>query len=357
MSREIFKARVVPQEGITREQFEVQLQPKVESYRKRFVDDFVSPYKEMGYELTPEDYATAQSITEPHLKIDLETKLEEEKRDRIFQPAIAAMRVVAKKHAGSLPDNLLSRLIFIDNQSFRNLLNAMVSTEDKTQTAFGATYPDRICFLDLEYIEILGEADDEKGKDEILLEVGIHELWHSLQYNETWEKDEETEPRRAGIQIKRPRLSSFPGISEQKVYQTIGLSLLCEGFTQYLTRETLLAMEQDISPFRKNSFYKGELEIVDILVKKIGEEAFFDASFTKKGFRNLYKEIDKKLGHNSFKLIAKYMGADHVTQSLAQEKGKKLPPFRATKAFIKAKSALRTVESFFGSIFKRSSKK
>lgn len=127
--------------------------------------------------------------------------------------------------------------------------------------------------------------------------MGTHELWHSVSDEENWLPPLEVDPKQfAEIELIR-RAGILTGragkLRRKDSTSASALSLLSEGSTQYLTRESLKLVGKKL----ETTTYKDELEVVDLLIQAIGgDDPFFQAMLTKRGFRSLFLILEKTFG-------------------------------------------------------------
>lgn len=278
-----------------------------------------------------EDYEPSQ--------LTLEGIISQEEKQKIFAKSIEAMRTIAQQHGISFPVDLLSRLFIVDKETFismiwqeENLYTPLQEEqwEEYQEDAAGTTLPNRVCLLNDNVITKLSK-NRKSRKESLYRSCGIHELWHSLEYQESWspvESDQKFETRihslrRCGILTKQPKEAPehFPG-----------LIFLEEGFIEHLTRKTLHCASEtmDYFPYRK------ALEVNDMLVERIGSGAFFQAIFTKNGFRKLAKALELQYGSHSLRKLANIISKEDSAEIFNSMLGLRKSGYRETKKFIRS---------------------
>lgn len=212
---------------------------------------------------------------------------------RVLGDSIVVLSDMFDSHGLSFSDNLISRLHVISPNDYMILRMKGVSAALSSGLAI-----DGHAFID--HSVISRYPHDELSRDDQLRAIGIHELIHVAQYSEEWESPDgsQRKPRRDGLVSFRPR--SYAGSHTAR-----GQSLLSEGFTQAVTNEILERVGQYSS-----DVYNEEVEIFSIIAKKIGVDLFYQAAFTKSGFRALYHGLDQAYGRNAYRRIMETIGGD-----------------------------------------------
>ncbi|MDO8583388.1 MAG: hypothetical protein Q7R51_02565 [bacterium] len=230
-------------------------------------------------------------------QLDIQEQISQDEKEQIFNPAISAMKSFAKQHNIVLPDNLMQRIAVLDDESISHVRQAIdPKHEDNSNDSF-TMHNNRLVFINKDTPTQTSEEEGIRQEDD-MRETGIHELWHSVGYTEVWLPNNsssiESKPvRRSGMFTSRPE-------------QARGNYLrLQEGFTQYLTRETLRLLDKPISPT-----YKEELEIIDILIGQIGLDPFIQTTFSRKGFRALFNALEQRFGKDAYKKIGEALQKD-----------------------------------------------
>lgn len=157
----------------------------------------------------------------------------------------------------------------------------------------------------------------QKNKDHLLAEIGTHELWHTLEYSNYWDPQILKEPiwdansliRREGLNTKLtpPTYQNYRPIRTQ----SNGLYILGEAFTDYCTSR---AMEGTQYKFGKdpNAGYKQPLDLLNQLLTKIPEDIFFQAAFTKNGFRDFYRAFGQPKKDNKLRHLITTLNQDYT---------------------------------------------
>lgn len=237
-------------------------------------------------------------------QLDFQEQIPQDEKERIFNPAIEAMKSFATQHGIALPDNLIQRITILNDKTTSYIYQAF-HPEHEDDIGGSFTIGDkRLSFINNDVITQICAVEGVK-KEDLMREMGIHELWHSAEYAEVWLPDNspssELEPlvrssvKRAGIYISGP----------EKIRGNY--SRLQEGFTQYLTRETLRLLNELLPPVIA---YKEELEIIDILIGRTGPDPFIQATFSKKGFRTLFNALEQRFGKGAFIKIGEALQKD-----------------------------------------------
>lgn len=86
----------------------------------------------------------------PEIISSAKTQLSEEDKQRIFEPAIEGMRDLAQKHSIALPDNLLSRLYIVDEETYQKILREEKGEEEASSA--GTALRNRLCILNKDNI-------------------------------------------------------------------------------------------------------------------------------------------------------------------------------------------------------------
>lgn len=245
-----------------------------------------------GPSTSPENHSTLQGQEPTKPKIP-ETLSPKEKK-RIFAPAFAAMQVFAKEKSISLPEaeSLLDRLLVVDNATFFKL-SYEETGQDPTSDHYAYNLYNRIAVLNDEAISKMSEYK-RVSKEDLLREIAVHELWHSVMYKELWisnpqkiSGEGEKIIRRDGLWTKKPDKKSK--IDDDVAW---GLYHLNEGFTEYLTAETLRVSGN--KPTAK--LYLKERGVIDALIEAgLNEKDFIQAAFTKDGFKGIVEKLDTLL--------------------------------------------------------------
>lgn len=249
-------------------------------------------------EIMPEEIeATYPNILAEEYRLDFTEPILPEDKRRIFLPGIKGMEALAQRHGFALPADLLSRIYILDEDTCQNIARQETGIEESSFTAM--SLPNKLCIINYDQA-IRDSKRDRIGIELYLRELGIHEIWHSVSYEQIWIPPSEADAeefeqwnlvRRNGITTLRP-----PGVDRHQKRQSFGLNRLNEGFTQYLTRESQrLARMKSLS-----DMYKNELEVVDAIAQVIGEEPFFQAMLTKNGFRGLFLAFERTFGKFAF---------------------------------------------------------
>lgn len=265
-----------------------------------------------------ERYSVIQIPENPRVESKPQSVLREDEMRRVFSSSVQVMREIAESYHVTLPEGLEDRLIVADGKTYRDLV-ASDSNNGSEVIGAGTVLQNRLCLLD--YSSIKNESRRSKIKLENLLRsTGVHELWHSVSYFEIWQSEsslfnvEDSKMidnfRRGGIMTCRPG-----SMTERDQ----GISLLNEGFTEYLTKKTLAKQGYKIG----STGYGLPLRIVETLIRETGEEPFFQAMFTKTGFRNLVTAVDTKYGRGAFKDIITVLYGDMQNMQLAHVYGYK----------------------------------
>lgn len=313
MSKERFTVQVIPQptfprtieEIISRIPIGAQRRAEKETEVQSQINKLRSDGLEEGRNPTRIEASMEASLTEyiqlfaGEYRLDLTDVISKEEKERVFTPAIAAMKELAKKRGISLPEDILSRLIILDFKTYSNVV-LQEKEEDFQQGEAGSVLPNGLCIINYDEVEA-GQTETEKVS---VRHAGVHELWHSLSYHERWVPETSTGRsftdieliRRSGFLTRRPGEQPLP-LKER----SSGLNHLNEGYISFLTRETLKLLGEKNFSYSK---YAPELEVVDALIQRISEEPFIAANFTKRGFRMLYKAVEEVYGrHRLYKEI------------------------------------------------------
>ena len=257
-------------------------------------------------------------------QLDFREQISQDEKKQIFNPAIEAMKSFAGQHGIALPDNLIQRVTILKQSTIFNISNTVDFNhhEDDIDGAFTILYS-RLSFINDDLITLISEVIGTT-KEDLIQMAGVHELWHSVEYVELWQvndipPDELTPVRRSGMVTSRPEGAR------------VDYSPLAEGFTEYLTRETLRLLNK---PFFTNS-YKDELEIIDILIGQIGLDPLIQATFSKKGFRALFNALEQRFGRGAFIKIGEALMYDRgVFISKSREGNAPSARYPTTKEFL-----------------------
>lgn len=215
---------------------------------------------------------------------------------RAFTPAITVMHRLAGENGITLPEDLSSRLFVVDQETFDWVHFQELGIIPEGAEAY--TLPNRLCFLSTSNIK--RESRRLKvGMEDMLLKSGVHELWHSSEYQEDWIPSDSGEtPYEDGDGGEPKRLFRRCGMKTKGLGAdsdiTIGLLCLNEGFTQYLTKETIKLIRKKPLPERDN-----RATVVEELVQRIGIRPFFQAAYTKLGFRQLAVALEDEYGYSA----------------------------------------------------------
>lgn len=232
-------------------------------------------------------------------QLDFQEQISQEEKERIFNPAIEAMKSFATQHSITLPDSLIQRIKILDGNTTSLICDVFGPFRDRNININFTIPSNRLSFINNDLATQIS-AGTGMRKEDLIREFGIHELWHSAAYTEIWlvNNDPLSEfnlLRRCGIftsSLRKPRY---------------GFSPLLEGFTQYLTRETLRLLNK---PLTSALDYKEELEIIDILIEQIGLGPFIRAAFSKRGFRILFNALEQRFGKSAFVKINDELGKE-----------------------------------------------
>ncbi len=239
-------------------------------------------------------------------KIDLVEKFNEEEKLKIFGPAIESMKKITKQYNIDLPDDLLSRIHIIDGVTARKIY----STESEQflnnyDTLKGFSLPNRQVILN--YDDIIKYCETTKmDLVPYLRGIGIHELWHSVAYDETWQSPTTNENDSAVLHskyIKRAGLGFRPPIWSN---DSLNLDNLNEGFTDYLMEKTLTDMGMTTESFT----YYGLLGIVKLLIEDFGELPFLEAYFKKDGLKSISDAFDSEYGNLGLPALVRHLQLD-----------------------------------------------
>lgn len=255
-------------------------------------------------------------------------QMSQKEKRQIFIPATRAMESFANLHGITLPNNLIQRIIILDQNTASYVHQANNSEHDDLDYPAFTLHDKRLCFISNDYVADIS-AEEGISKQDLIREIGIHELWHSIAYYEVWttqDKDNNSPKlndinswRRNGMDTRRP---------EGRPINQIQYSALVEGFTQYVTRETLKLLGTT-----RVRYLEGQ-EIIEMLIGQIGLDPFVQATFTKKGFKVLFDAIEKRYGKGAFRKIGSTLAEDFIEDLLGQFTSDTHVFFRKTKAFL-----------------------
>ncbi len=200
---------------------------------------------------------------------------------RFLSPLIKSLQEIGNEHRITFPGvkDLADRVYYLDRITYKNII--AVERKESGNDSLGIVLPNRLCLINFDDCE---ENDDS---DSALFATSVHELWHSLSYQETWQPLDTSTPysgerfvRRSGFIDKRPG----------KMFgANLGLHFLMEAYTEFLTEQVLKRNNIEMS----NPFNDHHLLIVKLLMEKHDQldDIFFKGAFTKNGFRPFIKAM------------------------------------------------------------------
>lgn len=220
-------------------------------------------------------------------------------KQRIFGGDIARIGELFSKYDLPFPPNLLDRLLILEEESY-----ASVFHEFHEGQPFAPGFS--IVELGIGFVSKKATAEDAKDGNlefaDVLRAYGIHELLHCLEFSEKWEstdiKDEDYNPiRRKGWVTARPTTDNNDE-AENRLLRANGLSMLAEGFMDYLTMK-ITGLDD-----KTYGSYLGEIEVMKYLIDQFGsDELFFQAEFTRHGLRELKKKMDELFGEQGLSVF------------------------------------------------------
>jgi len=243
----------------------------------------------------------------------------------ILDDAIRGMFSIASARDISVPSQqeMVDRILFLGNSLYQQIYHHELKGETEVEnrhgisigSAVGAILPNRIVLVNAELLQSASKKLQVDAKL-LLVETSVHELWHSLEYIEFWETmNQQTELltpsnliRRTGIYTKHPPKSDMAYQHNRE-----GLRLISEGFTEYCTRNTLEKIRQKKS---QAVGYDFELQVVDRLCNRIGEDLLYKATYTKDGFRLFSRAIHDESGNNLLTRICEEMSQENRDYTL-----------------------------------------
>lgn len=270
----------------------------------------------------------------------IKERISEEEKTRIFTPVAEAMQQLAAQHGVTIPptESLIARILVVDKTTFEQLAKTEIGENHgvSVKQTYGYNLYNRLAVLNYDRISEIAE----KGQlENLLTEYGMHELWHSVMYKELWQPN----PNNPLVsEYQKIRREGFATGKPENTETSIGLSILVEGFTQYLTRETQRIRGHGLV---NKSSYLEELGTTDSLIQHIGEpglEALFQAAFTKRGFRKFAHQLNPVFSTKKGKRetlgvvnLAKraYADSEHNQMSPSHQ-----PRARSTRRFIEDQS-------------------
>lgn len=282
------------------------------------------------------EYIVPGDPDEGDIKVKVRDSLAKKDKVRMFTEPINMMQQLCTENGVSFPNNILARLIIVQEHMLQEAGYGETGDESFfSDPPIGVRLPNRIALVN--FTEIKRMSKDPKEKEDLIVETGIHELWHSLEYAENWEPTQEGAPqihipRRIGIYTQRP--VPVNQISPDGEYQRfiVGLGQLHEGLIQWLTRETFKRSRKEIS----GTIYPPELEVVDLLIADIGLKPFLQATFTKDGFRTFTRELESTYGTGALRTLCTNIATDQILQTIKYVEGVESDSYTETLDFLRS---------------------
>ena len=245
---------------------------------------------------------------------------------QIFGETIQGLFSFLQTHNIPTPqDNLIDRLRVVNNDDYK-VLN-IVGRSDPRLGSLGVRLPNRLCIVNADAIS--QEANKHKVNFEDLLRmIGTHEIVHTLTYQESWVEimntpngrflvSEEKIFRRDGVYAGKPPiftpLGSRPQLEQSQ--EATALGEMAEGTVQYITEGSLSPRQNE--SLRELSPYYEITESIKAIMSQIGEKPFIQATFTREGFRDLYKAIETRYGKGQFRTLLQII-SNKSTQPLQE---------------------------------------
>lgn len=264
--------------------------------------------------------------------------LNQEEISTLFSESIIIMHQIATSKGLSLPPNFQQRLLLLSGVDYYKFNQPV--PESYHGVELGTVLADRTCIVNVDSAKA-GAKQLKIKYTGIVQETGIHELWHSLGCMEFWiPSDQEFNIsevdlkmlKRGGIAAKKP--GDITDIGQ-------GLGLLEEGFTEYLTCETLKVQGLRL----RTNTYKGQLKIVNLLAARIGMKPFFDAHFQKDGLSSLAEVLKDYFGKSSLRELALAVYYDYATDHASRIYGFIKLPSKA-ESYIKDEGSRQSFKFF-----------
>jgi len=251
---------------------------------------------------------------------------------QIFEETTRNLRSFLQARSIPAPeDNLIDRLMVINNHDYTVL--SLIGKSDPGLGTLGAGLPNRLCVVNGN--AIIHKANEEKANfEDLLCIVGTHEIVHTLAYQENWVSilktqdgtflvDDEKIFRRDGIYANKPRISSIADLNPQSQQEAQALGMLAEGMVQYITEASISSPQTEI--LKQLDPYEEITQSIKAMMSQIEERPFMQATFTRGGFRDLYKAIETRYGKGRFRTLL---------QTLSCKSNQPLPERLRTHGFI-----------------------
>ncbi len=261
------------------------------------------------------------------LSVDLSGIVTQQEKEKIYLEPIEVMRSIAQSHDVPFPKNeeLMRRLLLVDSVSYRNV--AIQEVNEMGGDALAMTLPNKLCLVNAQSDE-LGRSQATRKRR--LRAIGIHELWHSVDYQEVWQNRSDPDNpetnlvRRGGIFVRSCDQHGGEGTS--------GFAALNEGFASFRTRETLRLLG-DRKPFKDE--YGDQRGVIRLLINRAGATPFYRAAGTKKGLQDLDDLLSVRYGSNALIQIATKMADETGLRRMQRWLQRPLSPYPETRKFIR----------------------
>lgn len=279
-----YRRRVVPQEPIT-------------------WDNFIARHQSTHILATdPSGKEEFRAVELPKEVISTDLKYQ------IFEKPTQNLLSFLQRHNVSSPsDNIINRLMVVNNRDYHLIYIADNPTPESN--ALGVRLSNRLCIANADAIR--DQASRHKVSfEDLLCIVGTHEIIHTLAYQERWIRllntpdgtvtvEDVRNIRREGVFTNRP--VSFPPGHSHSRREPWSLGMLAEYIIHYITEANLPTEQKE--HHRKFDFYPETTKSLDALITEIGERPFIQATFTREGFRDLYKAIETRYGNGQFRTL------------------------------------------------------
>jgi hypothetical protein len=265
-------------------------------------------------------------------KLDLVDRLDPEQKLAIYEKPLARMGEIVASVGVSIPTGLIDRVRVIDQESFWALLLWQDGENDYDQYGtVGFSLRNRLCVINEGAIQ---EQVEERGEsfDDIVRNVGTHELWHSLSYKEDWNIPESRirYGKSIGAQVvKRSGIVSKSRKNRSLNEQHLALISLDEGLANIVTHQSLVPDGFKVIDIT----HEGENEAVEQLKNIVGIEPMLRATLTKEGLREFIEIVDGIYGRGAVRRLCEALQIDRGARGLASMMGETVA-FQTTKNFL-----------------------
>ncbi len=311
--------------------------PRLVEFRNQLLREFMREVRPENLVDNLNLFNISYPITEGEYILNFDPKMDAEELSRIVSPCIEIAKDILQQHQILIPDDLLSRVYVIEEQTFNNVVLQELDEDPYSGFVAGATLPNRLVILSGRRVNLICDKQNI-DRDHFIRVIVMSELiGHSLVYKEAWipqNEDSSKTPDQWGV--KRHGLIISPPKPNSKTF--LMTSLLHEGFTQYFTRAILKFHGDQVLDLDK---YPSETRVIEEMVNGLGIKVLFRAAYLQEGYRDFAMALQERYGKGALGRIIKLMDIDQQTEEAARRMYNiKYPPFKNTLNFLSKPSDL-----------------